>query len=531
LLNTLLPVQPAAIGFDLILTEATTEDGIFAESIGLSGNVVLAVGSDGAGQTLDISPTIAEPAAGAFLLGHVKTTANADGISRQVWLYEGQFPSLGVALLKMYQTNLANTLGAEVSPLPALTSTVLEAPQQFNQAPLWLNWPDPRPTPTAGEGAVALTVLSFADVLESRVDLTPLQNKIILVGVTAVGIDPLRTPLETKIPTSGVYFHAVVLDNLLGDRFLRRWPTWGEVGLVIGFGLATGLGLSRVGLPWRLGLLLGIVPLWLMMAYGALLNQVWLPIGAPMGTCLISALGLQFVEQRERRSLMDLLALNTSREMADLMWHHKAALLENGQIQPQELTTTVLFVDIRSFTQISESLPSTILLPWLNRYFEVMTDCIMATGGVVDKYIGDAIMAVFGAPLPHTQPGEIQQDAIAAVRAGLAMYQRLQPLNNEFAAAGLPEIRFGIGIHTGRVIAGTVGSRQRLSYSFFGDTVNVAARLQDMTKTLATDLPYPILVSEATHQQIAGVYPCRQVGELQLRGRTTLSQIYTVEGS
>ncbi|MGB3202341.1 MAG: adenylate/guanylate cyclase domain-containing protein, partial [Nodosilinea sp.] len=443
-LAKLLPVQPAAIGFDFILTEATADDAAFADHIGLSGNVVLAVGDDGAGNALGISPTITAPAAGAFLLGHVKTTPDADGISRQVRLYEGQFPSLGVALLSMYHTSLGNTLGVAAPQLSPMAATVLANPQAFNQ-PLWLNWPGSSPNPSAA--ATGLTVLSFRDVMEGRVDLSQLQNKIVLVGVTAAGIDPLRTPLQARIPTAGVYYHAVVLDNLLGDRFLRRWPAWAIVGLVIGFSISTSLVLSRLGPKVRLGLLLSLVPLGLGMAYLGLLHQVWIPIAAPMGTGLISALGLQFAEQRERKSLMDLLALNTSRAMADLMWLNKAELLEEGQIQPRELTATVLFTDIRNFTQISESLPSAVLLPWLNRYFEVMTDCIMAAGGVVDKYIGDAIMAVFGAPLPHTQPEEIQQDAIAAVRAALAMHQRLQHLNQEFAEAGLPNIRFGVGIH------------------------------------------------------------------------------------
>lgn len=529
LLQTLLPVQPAAIGFDLILTEATAEDIIFSDSIQLNSNVVLAVGDDGAGQALGITPTIAEPAAGTFLLGHVKVLTDVDGVSRRIQLYEGQFPSFGVALLQMYQANLEQTLGAdiEVPPLPDTTAAVLDMPQRFNRAPRLLNWPGSlAPNP---EQPGALTILSFAEVLEGQVNLSSLQNKIVLVGVTATGFDPLRTPLHTKIPTVGVFYHAAVVDNLLGNRFLHRWPIWTDLGLVLLFGMATSLLISRLGPKFRFALLLSMAPGWLLLAYGGLLNLLWLPIAAPVGTCLFSVLGLQFLEQKERQSLMNLLALNISPEMASLMWRNKADLLERGQIQPREMTVTVLFADIRGFTHIAESLPSEVLLPWLNRYFEVMTDCILTVGGVVDKYIGDAIMAVFGAPFPHLRPEDIQQDAVAAVQAGLAMEQRLQELNKEFAAAGLPEIRFGIGIHTGKVTAGTVGSRQRISYSFFGDTVNVAARLQDMTKTLTSGQANPILLSDETYRLTSEVFPCNLVGELRLRGRTTLSQIYTVK--
>ncbi|MEM6592729.1 MAG: adenylate/guanylate cyclase domain-containing protein, partial [Cyanobacteria bacterium P01_C01_bin.73] len=221
--------------------------------------------------------------------------------------------------------------------------------------------------------------------------------------------------------------------------------------------------------------------------------------------------------------------LNISPEMANLMWQQKTDILDKGQIQPQELTATVLFTDIRGFTTITEGLPSQALLPWLNRYFEVMTDCIMAHGGIVDKYIGDAIMAVFGAPVPHTSNEEIQQDAIAAVKAGLGMYKALQTLNKEFAAAGLPTIRFGVGIHTGTVIGGTVGSRRRINYSLFGDAVNVAARLQDMTKAVTVNAPYPILLSEATYHHVSELYQGQAMGELMLRGRASSMPVYSIE--
>ncbi|MEO1353777.1 MAG: adenylate/guanylate cyclase domain-containing protein [Cyanobacteria bacterium J06635_15] len=137
-------------------------------------------------------------------------------------------------------------------------------------------------------------------------------------------------------------------------------------------------------------------------------------------------------------------------------------------------------------------------------------------------------MAVFGAPVPHTLPEEIQQDAIAAVSASLAMYQALQTLNQEFTTAGLPTVRFGVGIHTGVVIGGTVGSRRRINYSLFGDTVNVAARLQDMTKTLTVSKPYPILLSEATYSHVSEFYQGQAMGELKLRGRANLMTVYSI---
>ncbi|NER79774.1 MAG: adenylate/guanylate cyclase domain-containing protein [Leptolyngbya sp. SIO1D8] len=214
--------------------------------------------------------------------------------------------------------------------------------------------------------------------------------------------------------------------------------------------------------------------------------------------------------------------------MADFIWQHKRELLIEGHIHAQKLTATLLFVDIRGFTTISETLPSEVLLPWLNRYFEVMTDCIMAHGGVVDKYIGDAIMAAFG--IPVSQPGttDVQQNAFAAVSASVAMVERLKELNQEFSAQKLPTIKFGIGLHTGALVAGTVGSRYRANYSLFGDTVNVAARLQDMTKQLTSTDPYPVLMSEATYGYVCDRCTVVEKAQIQLRGRTTSTTLYAL---
>jgi adenylate cyclase len=499
LLDTLLPVQPAAIGFDMLFPEATAEDEAFADSIVLSGNVVLAVGDNGQGQVIENSLSLTQGAEGSFLLGSVKHTVDSDGLSRRIWLYEGRFPSFGISLLEMYRTSLENTLGIEEDALPELNEAVFEQAQQFDRRDLWVNWPGPVDYTATGSD---LQVFSFVDVLEERVDIGALQNKIVVVGVTATAVDPLRTPFHKNIPTAGVYLHAAVVDNLLSDAFITRAPLWAVAALLLVSGVGGSLLLKNLPMRGRIAILAGMIPIWFTIAYGSFLGQVWLPVVAPLGTTLISALSLQLVEQRERQALMDLFAINLSPEMADLLWEHRGEILQQGAIQPQELMATVLFTDIRGFTTISEILPSAELLSWLNRYFEVMTTCIMEHGGVVDKYIGDAIMAAFGAPLARTGTNAWQQDAIAAVAAAVAMHERLQSLNQEFRAANLPTVEFGVGIHTGPVIVGTVGSRQRLNYSLFGDTVNVAARLQDMTKTLTKGSPYPILLSDQAYEQV-----------------------------
>ncbi|NJN19962.1 MAG: adenylate/guanylate cyclase domain-containing protein [Leptolyngbya sp. RL_3_1] len=531
LLDQLLAVQPAAIGFDILFPEATAADAAFADSIAFSGNVVLAEGDNGQGQSLQNSLSLTQGADGTFLLGSVRHTVDSDGISRRIWLYEGEFPSFSVALLDVYRTSLENTLSPETqlsADLNEFLERLFEQPQQFDRRDQWVNWPGPIDATSQGSG---LQVLSLVDVLEDRVDIGTLQNKIVLVGVTGTAIDPLRTPFHATVPTAGVYLHAAVVDNLLGNAFITRAPLWAVMALLLACGIGSIPLLKPLPMRGRIAALAAVIPLWFALAYGSFLGKVWLPIAAPIGTVLLSTLGLQLIEQRERQALMALFAINLSPEMANFLWQHRGEILQDGVIQPQELTATVLFTDIRGFTTISENLTSQKLLPWLNRYFEVMTSCIMDHGGVVDKYIGDAIMAAFGAPLARSENGAVQADAIAAVAAALAMHERLQSLNQEFRAEKLPEVRFGVGIHTGKVIVGTVGNRQRLSYSLFGDTVNVAARLESSTKILPQGAPYPILLSETTYAQVRDRYPATPMGEIQLLGRKDKTKAYTLSQS
>ncbi|NJO09023.1 MAG: adenylate/guanylate cyclase domain-containing protein [Leptolyngbyaceae cyanobacterium SL_1_1] len=519
LLDTLAIAQPAAVAFDILMVEATSDDAAFAEAF-FSSNVVLAIGNDGQGNALEIAPLIAKNASGAYLSGHVQSLPDTDGVSRQVQLYEGQLPALGIAALQVYSETLANTLNA--------TEIVDKPPPSITTQPwAWLNWPGPvSPNRSASDD---LAVYSFQAVQSGQVPPAVFQNKLVLVGVTAAGLDPVRSPYHLNPPIAGVFFHAAVIDNLLNDRFLRR-PSLAWVGLLIlGMGLLANSGLQPRGPYSRLWMTLGLSMLWLAIALAAFIGGWWLPLAAPVGCLWVTAAGLQIQEQKQRQQLMALFAMNVSPQMAHLIWQQKAAILKGKEIAAQELVATVLFVDIRGFTQIAEQMPSKALLIWLNRYFEVMTDCIIAHGGMVDKYIGDAIMAVFGAPFARTHSAQIGQDAIAAVAASLDMHQRLEQLNQEFAASGQPTVRFGIGIHTGALIAGTVGSRQRLNYSLFGDTVNVASRLESLTKEISKAIPYRVLITTVTQGYIKQHFSTAPFRSVVLRGRRTETLVYTVK--
>jgi len=503
LLQALSKSPPAAIGFDILFVDPGQGDGEFAQALRSSSNVVLATAWDKEGHPLEPLPSLKT----AAKVGQIWHNPDPDGISRQAALFFGKTPSLGLAMLQLSTP--------EAMPLPQLSAG-------RRQEDIWVNWP--------GNTKRAQTY-SFVDVVEGKVPRNALVGQYVLVGVTGTAVDPMRSPLNQNPPTDGVYLHAAVIDNLLNDRLLRTPSAAGVVLLLLLLGPATSLLLSNRGVGARIAIALSLPHVWLLcvlLSFSS--NHRWLPIAAPIGTIILAGIGVQLREQYEKQQLMNLFAKHVSPETAQVIWQHKDDIFEDGELQAQEMTATVLFSDIRGFTSISEKLPPRELLSWLNEYLDAMTDCIMDHGGVIDKYIGDAIMAVFGIPFAHTQPEAIQQDALNAIAAGIAMQKRLQALNQRLEAKGKPTIQIGIGIHTGLVVAGSVGGSRRLNYSVLGDTVNVAARLESMNKEIKTHNPYNLIITGKTFAYVSDRYQAHQVGATQLRGREQASMIYCIQG-
>jgi adenylate cyclase len=195
--------------------------------------------------------------------------------------------------------------------------------------------------------------------------------------------------------------------------------------------------------------------------------------------------------------------------------------LMNGKVQlgGETLTVTILFSDIRGFTTISEEMnDAQALVALLNEYFTEMVSIIIQEDGVVDKYIGDAIMAVFGAPVSKPD------DAVRAVRAAMRMRLALAELNQRLVLRGVSPLRTGIGIHTGEVVAGNIGSEQRMEYTVIGDAVNLASRLETSTKELQVD----VLISEDTYELVKNTCETRPIGQITVKGRVEPVMTYAV---
>ena len=225
----------------------------------------------------------------------------------------------------------------------------------------------------------------------------------------------------------------------------------------------------------------------------------------------------------EKEFMRDTFGKVVDPEVRDYLMSGKGKESLGQALGGQTREVTVLFCDIRSFTAMSEKMQAGEVVSLLNRYFTALGKCITAHHGLINKYIGDAIMAIFGAPV------ESQNCAKDAFEAALDMRQALIQVNREFNKDGLPELRFGIGLHTGPVFAGTIGAENRMEYTVIGDTVNTASRLESLCKTYKTDL----LVSEATTEKINGkdeqpdAIDFKFVDNAQIRGKTEPMKIFT----
>ena len=354
-----------------------------------------------------------------------------------------------------------------------------------------------------------LRYVSAADVLAGRVPASELENRIVLVGSTAPGLTDLRvTPFSNAFP--GVEIHAQLIAGML-DGTLRYAPVWGRLAATVAvlvLGLAMLAGLARFG-PLGEGLLaLGLLAI-LLLGYGWLWRQHWvLPLAPPLATVaglflFNSAWGF-FAEARAKHQITRLFGQYVPPQLAQEMSRDPGRYSMAGQSREM----TVLFSDIRGFTDFSEKLPPEELAEVLNAYLSTMTRIVQAEQGTIDKYIGDALMAFWNAPV------DLPDHAHRAVAAALAMQAALPQLNEDFGRRGWPHVKIGIGVNSGRMSVGNMGSEFRLSYTVMGDAVNLGSRLEGITKQYGVG----ILVTEATRSR-APDFLYRPIDVVRVKGK------------
>lgn len=359
--------------------------------------------------------------------------------------------------------------------------------------------------------------VSAIDVLNEKLPQGHFKDKVVLVGTTALGLTDLRaTPVNPSFP--GVETHASLISGAL-DADLKTRPSHGPwlmalVALCMGIGLS--FVFSRQGVIGIVitGCFAMIGTLTLHAAAAGMFGWI-LTIGAVL--MLVMALSLlhlvvgYFIEGRSRRAVVE----KFGQYVAPTLVSRMAQDPQNYKMDSENKELTILFADIRGFTPIAESLSPSDLREFLNRFLDAMSEIIHVHRGTVDKYIGDAVMAFWGAPIDDPD------HAVHAVKAAQSMLVEIGRLNDEFSKRGWPKLQIGIGINSGIVRVGDMGSTQRRAYTVIGDAVNMAARFETLTK----ELKLPLAVGERT-QELAGQERFTCLGLQKIAGKNELVKVY-----
>ncbi|HVO81017.1 MAG TPA: adenylate/guanylate cyclase domain-containing protein [Terriglobales bacterium] len=476
-----------------------------------------------------VQANIAKLAEAAASFGFIDINPDSDGTLRHALLmirYEDQdyFPSLALQVLREYEKIPDQEIAAYIA------ADGLER-IQFGRH---LLWPSPDATAlinyTGPYGSYPH--YSMWDVMTGTVPPQTFKDKIVLVGATAKAIGDIRnTPFQKRDSVyMGVEVHANILDNLLhsdekGRGFLVRGfkEEMTDLAFILVFGLGFGFWFSRTRpLLATVSLLIALAGFTGFLYYSFVHAGRWLGFVIPAGTLVANYAAIttfrMIFEERDKRMIRKTFSQYMPPGVITLIEKDPQKYIRPGG-ESKELT--VMFSDIRDFTTISEGMTPDELVQLLNEYLGEMTDVLFRNLGTLDKYIGDAIMAFWGSPYP--QPDH----ALRACHCAVEMLKSLEVLNAKFAAQGRKEIAIGVGINTGPVNVGTMGSVKRLSWTVMGDNVNLASRLEGMTKQFRTR----IVISETTYREVAKQFVCRDLDKIRVKGKLQPVNVYEIMGT
>ena len=501
LLDRLSAGRPLAIGLDLIFDTPSSrgpkDDEALGAAVARAGNVILAAAPSEDVQAfytrVDLNPPLPVIRAGAAGIAPVNLVRDPDGHVRRapMSLRAGDETLLAfdAALHR-----LAAKRGLPAQPLPDAPTVLIN----FRGGPRTFPW------------------VPYYQVLRGEIPPEAFAGKIVLIGPTSEILhDLFPTAFARSGEMPGVEIHANVIETLVRGNPVREVPEWVSLALAGAAALAGSVLVVRLRALRALGTAAG---LWAALALGAFaafaLGDVWLRGMAPT-LALVLGYGATLVEnfvreQREKRRLSRFFSPDVLRAVVRGQ--------EEASLGSSRRTVTVLFSDLRGFTSISERLEPEQIAEMLREYLTEMTEIVFKHGGTVDKYIGDCVMALYNVPF------EDPEHVVKAVRTGLEFQERTLAAAARWEAKYGVTIRNGVGINTGEAIVGTLGSMQRLEYTAIGDTVNLAARLESLTK----DYGASIIISESTYEHVKGLFPTRELGEVTVKGKTVPVKIYAV---
>jgi adenylate cyclase len=495
------------------------------------------------GQAID-SPGIVLPPYPALLksvtlLGHNYLPLDPDGTARRMlpFIREGTrfLPSLGVGAAivaggfrpdEIVLRDRAIQFRDRVMPLVSTPDTVDDAGDSREQLTTLINYQ--APSLVGGERAYATFevrhLLASEEQLQNGqrplVDPARFKDKIVFVGLNASGIvDVFTTPFGVNSGNMpGIQLHATMADNLLSNRFLRPGSPAVRIATTLAFAVLVGL--LTTSLSYTVAAIgsLILVAGWTGYALAAFKGGLWLNMSQPllaMGSALFAGTAYQyFVEGREKRVVKALFGRYVSRDVYHQLIEHP----ELAELGGKRREMTVLFSDIRGFTTVTEKGNAEALVAQLNEYFSRIVEVVFRHHGTVDKFVGDMVMALFGAPLDDPAHAE------HAVAAAVEMVDVLGQLNRKWQAEGKVPFDIGIGVNSGEMIAGNIGSRSIMSYTVIGDNVNLGSRLESLNKDFRTR----IIISDATRTRLQTAYSVRALGDVTVKGKTRPVAIFEV---
>jgi adenylate cyclase len=360
------------------------------------------------------------------------------------------------------------------------------------------------------------------DVLAGR-GLERLKDRAVFIGATAPGLFDLRvTPVSTIMP--GVEKHANVAANLLDRRFIVR-PVWGEfveAGAIVLFPLLLALVVPAMR-PYPSIVMTAVI--WaalFVISHAGFRRGLWINLVYPSMALLLTFVAITvyrfLFEERQRQYTRRAFQQYVSPEVVERIMQNPQALQFGGELR----NLTVLFSDIRDFTTFTEKHDPHVVVQMLREYLTEMTRIVIEEGGTLDKYIGDAVMAEFGAPIAYPD------HALRGCRAALRMAAEVERLTAKWTAEGKEPFRIGLGVNTGNMVVGNLGSEQLFDYTVIGDEVNLGARLESLNKDYQTDKH--IIISDGTYESAGDAIDVRRLGEVKVKGKTRPVVVYELLG-
>jgi adenylate cyclase len=409
-------------------------------------------------------------------------------------------------IITSFSAQLAKLYGSKNGQVIEVSEEALNAHQQFH-------------IEYAGKPG-DFEILSYADVVNGTIPPAYFENRIVLIGPYTVGIkDDFLTPMDAKQSMYGVEIHANIIQNILEENY-KNEIHW-VMNLLIVVALAGTIYLAGRKLSPIVSFIVAIVFVILVFITSKLLYEAgWIisliyPLLLIIAAYIATVAYNYLVELTERKRITSIFGKYVAPQVVSQILQDGEEGLKLGGSRKE---VTVMFVDIRGFTPLSEGVEPEEIVGILNEYLELTSSCIFNHNGTLDKFIGDATMAMFNAPLP------LENHELQAAKTALAMKEGSVELEKMLQERFGKSVKFGIGIHTGQAVVGNIGAKSRMDYTVIGDTVNTAARLESNAK------PGQILLSEQVYEKIKDAIVANPLGEIMVKGKAHPIKIYELEG-